>query len=123
MAALISLIYFLIGLQVVTVLENPGDQTVFGLITGAVFLVGALVLLFFDNRVLWGLGALAQALIIFTYFNLAPEREPHYEAWGIVIRVIQVLLLGALVYLAIRPRTEASPTPSQAMEKATVGGR
>jgi hypothetical protein len=89
-AALTDRIYLLNGLQAVSVLENAEDQTVFGLIAGAAFLAGTLILLFFDNRVLWGLGALAQAFIIFTYFNLAPEREPSYEIWGIVIRVIQM---------------------------------
>jgi hypothetical protein len=104
-AALISLLYFLIGFQVVTVLDNAEDQTVFGLVTGGAFLVGTLMILFTDNRVLWGLGATAQALIIAMYFNLAPEREPSYEPWGIIIRVLQVLLLGGLVYLTVRPKT------------------
>ena len=37
------------------------------------------------------------------YFNLAGKRPPQFEAWGIAIRVFQVLLLGALRYLAARP--------------------
>ncbi|GEM_PF-3348804 len=120
LAVLTSLIYFLIGFQVLAVLEDPTDQTVFGLISGTAFMVGALVILFFDNRLLMGLGALAQAIIIFTYFNLAPEREPNFEMWGITIRVIQVLLLGALGYLAIRPRIEASPAEKEAQERVSV---
>jgi hypothetical protein len=109
MAGLISLLYFLIAFQVVTVLDNPEDQTVFGLITGGAFLLGALMILFTDNRVIWGLGAGAQALIIAMYFDLAAAREPAYEPWGIFIRVLQVLLFGALVYLTIRPKTPAAP--------------
>jgi hypothetical protein len=33
------------------------------------------------------------------YFAVAPDREPSFEPWGIVIRVVQVLLLAALVML------------------------
>jgi hypothetical protein len=101
-----SLAYFLIGLQVLTVLEDPGDQTSFGFIAGSAFLLGALVIILTDNRVVMGLGAFAQAFIIFTYFNLASEREPAFEIWGILIRVVQLLLFGALVYLALGPGAE-----------------
>jgi hypothetical protein len=117
MAGVTSLVYFLIGFGAVTVLENPQDQTVFGLIAGAAFLAATMILLFFDSRVLWGLGALAQAFIIFTYFNLAPEREPSFEVWGILIRVAQALLLGALVYLAVRPINSAGPAEERVMER------
>lgn len=113
LASLTSLMYFLIGFQVLTVLENPEDQTVFGLISGTAFLLGAVAIqVFGDRRLLMGLGALTQAFIIFTYLNLASEREPAFEVWGITIRVIQVLLLAALVYLAARP-APIEPVPAE----------
>lgn len=105
LAGLISLIYFLIGFQVLTVLDRLEDQVVFGLIAGSAFLIGALVIEIFDRRVVMGLGAAAQAFIIYTYVDLASQREPSFEIWGIVIRVIQVALFVTLLYLAMRPRT------------------
>jgi hypothetical protein len=105
LAGLISLIYFLIGFQLLTVLDRPKDQVVFGLIAGSAFLIGALFIEMFDRRLVMGLGAAAQAFIIYTYFDLASQRQPSFEIWGIVIRVIQVALFTALLYLAMRPRT------------------
>ncbi len=52
-------------------------------------------------------GAVLQALIIFMYFTLAAERIPEFEVWGILLRVVQIPLLGAITYLAIRPRRHA----------------
>lgn len=100
LAVVISLLYFLIGSRAVTVIEDTADQTAFGLIAGGAFLLGAVVILAFDRRFLWILGALAQVFIILVYFDLADERVPSYEFWGISIRVLQVLLLGGLLYLA-----------------------
>jgi hypothetical protein len=120
-AVLISLVYFLIGFKAVTVLDNVDDQTAFGLMAGGAFLVGAMLIFLTDNRVLWGIGAVAQALIIATYFNLAPERIPSYEPWGISIRVLQVLLLGALVYLAMRRKGSVVSRPARPFESLRAG--
>lgn len=100
LALVISLLYFLIGSRAVTVIEDTAGQTAFGLIAGGAFLLGAVVILAFDRRFLWILGTLAQVFTILVYFDLADERVPSYEFWGISIRVLQVLLLGALLYLA-----------------------
>lgn len=108
-ATAMSLIYFLIGLQAITVLENPEEQTAFGLIAGSAFLLGAGVILAFDRRWLWALGALIQIFIMYVYFDLAPERVPSYEAWGVALRVLQVPLIGALAYFAWRPEPGAEP--------------
>jgi hypothetical protein len=35
------------------------------------------------------------------YFSLASKRNPHFEMWGIVIRVVQFPLLASLIYLAV----------------------
>lgn len=100
LAVVISLLYFLIGSRAITVIEDTADQTAFGLIAGGAFLLGAVVILAFDRRFLWILGTLAQVFIVLVYFDLSDERVPSYEFWGISIRVLQVLLLGALLYLA-----------------------
>ncbi|HSJ35150.1 MAG TPA: hypothetical protein VLB85_08870, partial [Acidimicrobiia bacterium] len=85
-AVLIALIYFMIGFQLVSVLEDATDQTTFGLIAGGAFVIGTALILAFDRRLLWALGAAAQVMIIYTYFNLADQRVPDYEFWGVLIR-------------------------------------
>src|SRR5690606_235327 len=107
LAAAIAIVYFLIGSEVVTVWEGGVGQRQFGLLAGSAFLAGAVVISFTDKRVLWVLGALAQVPIILAYFDFASEREPAFEPWGITIRVLQVVLIFALGYLAsTRPRVE-----------------
>lgn len=106
-AMLIALIYFMIGFQLVSVLEDTTDQTAFGLIAGGAFVTGAALTLAFDRRLLWTLGAAVQIMIIYTYFNLADQRVPEFELWGVLIRVLQVVLTALLVYMAAAPsRTE-----------------
>ena len=107
MAAIASLIYFLIGLRVVSVIQNPEEQVGFGLAAGAGFAIAALLILSVDQRSLWVAGAVLQALIILMYFTLAVERIPEFELWGILLRIVQVPLLAAITYLAIRPREHA----------------
>ena len=103
MAACASFIYFLIGLRVVSVIQNPEEQVGFGFAAGAGFAVAALLILSVDQRSLWVAGAVLQVLIIFMYFILAAERVPEFEVWGILLRIVQVPLLVAVTYLAIRP--------------------
>lgn len=102
-AMLVALIYFLIGFQLVAVLEDTSEQIAFGLIAGGAFVIGAALILAFDRRWLWTMGALAQLFIIWTYFDLAEQRVPDYEFWGVLIRVLQVILTALLVYLAVVP--------------------
>jgi hypothetical protein len=93
--------YFLIGTHVLPVLENGGrDQTMFGIVAGCGFALGALLLLVAKHRIVWVLGAALQVAVIMIYFKVAPDRTPHYEVWGLTLRVPQVLILGALAYLS-----------------------
>lgn len=101
MSGATAVMYFLIGFHVVSVLDAPADQT-WGLIAGGAYAFGALLLLAFDRRVLWILGAILQVFVIYTYFNLASQRTPAYEVWGILIRIAQLMILIALVYLEVR---------------------
>lgn len=105
----IAAVYVLIGLEVVHAGEQvdeageAADIRVFGFGAAAIFLVGMALLLAFDRRVLWGIGAVLQAAIIAMYVAVGPDREPSFEAWGLGLRVPQLLLLGILVLLALRP--------------------
>ena len=110
-AMLIALIYFMIGFQLVSVLEDTTHQTTFGLIAGGAFVIGTALILAFDRRLLWTLGAAAQVMIIYTYFNLADQRVPEYELWGVLIRVLQVVLTAFLVYLAAAPSKGSQEEP------------
>jgi hypothetical protein len=102
LSGLTAFLYLLIGLNAVTVGDNmtPTEQRAFGFPAAAVFIGGAIVAVLWDQRWLWIVGAVGLALIIMMYFNLASERDPRFEFWGILIRVAQLPLLASLVYLA-----------------------
>jgi len=110
LAALIAIVYFLIGFQLISVIDTPSDQ-IFGIFAGAGYALGVALLLRVKRRIVWILGALLQVFVIFTYFNLASERSPAYEVWGIALRVAQVLLLILLAFLAARPRLDPALRP------------
>lgn len=101
LCAVTALLYALIGFHVVTVLDGGAEQT-WGLAPAIAYALGAVLLIAYDRRLLWILGAVLQVFVIYTYFNLASQRAPAFEVWGIVIRVIQVLILASLVYLEAR---------------------
>lgn len=109
LAGAIALVYALIATHVVTVLAGSADTVArdqFGFAAPAalVFVVGAVLLLRYDDLRLWVLGALLQVTIVVMYLGLAPEREPSFELWGVTIRVLQVALFVALARLALQRR-------------------
>jgi len=113
LAASMAVIYFLIGLGVITVIEGQADDPsmlFFGAMAGGAFLLGATLLAELDRRWLWIVGALFQVFVIWGYVAIAPQRDPAFEVWGILLRVIQVPLFVALVALALRP-PEPHPVP------------
>lgn len=89
--------------------EELGIRLAFATPAAVVFFVGAFLLLRYDDRRLWLAGVVLQLLIIAMYISVGADREPAFEAWGIAIRVVQVLLLVPLTYLAVRkpPEVEA----------------
>lgn len=103
LSAVIALIYLLIGLRVLDVVDTTADQTSFGLIAAGAFALGALAFARANSRFVFGLGVGVVAFVIIAYFAIAPERSPEYETWGITLKVLQVMLLVGLGYLAIRP--------------------
>lgn len=96
-------IYYLIGFGVLQVADlDPGESLLpFGLMAGSAFLLGTVLLVAFDRQVLWMLGAVLQVLVVAGYFAVAPDRTPHFEVWGIALRIIQLPLFAGLVYLAL----------------------
>jgi len=119
MAAFAALLYLLIGFGVLQVVEaGPDDPSLlwFGLPAGVAFLFGAVVMLVSERTILWVLGAVFQVFAISAYFGVAADREPAYEFWGIVLRVVQALILIALAVLLAR-----YPTPARARAAARRG--
>jgi len=110
----IAVIYFLIGFHVVTVLDANADQT-FGLFAGVAYALGVVLLLAYERRIVWILGAILQVFVIFTYFNLAAQRAPAFEVWGILLRIAQFVLLIVLTYLAIRAPQASASSPGGKM--------
>ena len=101
----VAAIYFLIGFEVIKVVNASVDDMSmfgFGVPAGSAFVIGAVLLIAFDHRSLWFLGALLQVATIVMYFAISPQREPPFEIWGILIKIGQALLLLTLVYLSVR---------------------
>jgi hypothetical protein len=120
-SATIAAIYYLIGLGVLTVVTpaaNDPSMAVFSLSAGSAFLLGAVLLVAFDRRLLWVLGAVLQLLVVWGYFAVAPDRTPAFEAWGITLRIIQLPLFAALVYLAVRAPESGATHPNLHLERS-----
>jgi hypothetical protein len=116
-----AMIYFLIGFEVLPVVDVSDGPSLlyFGIPAGLAFMLGAFLLLAYDRRALWMLGTAFQVFVILMYINVAPERTPPYEFWGILLRVAQLIILAALIYLVIRPPLEQATTKNiHAVRKA-----
>lgn len=104
LAAVISLLYFALGLGVGSVMVSSANQEALGRTAGAAFLLIAIAVVAFDHRAMWGAAVAGLAFVIWSYFDLAPERTPGFEAWGTTIVVLEILLLAGLMYLALGPK-------------------
>lgn len=105
LAAAVALIYALIGFEVLFIGETkPGDPSLlwFGGPAALAFAFGAVAVVASDRKLVWALGALFQVFVIWAYFDVAPQRTPPFEVWGIVLRVAQVPILLGLAYLLVR---------------------
>ncbi len=104
-ASVMALIYFGIGLGVLDLGGSGSDRTfllAFGAMAGGAFLLGAILLVRSDRRWVWILGVVFQVFVYWAYIDVSKQRTPPFEVWGVTLRIIQVPLLGALVYLAAR---------------------
>jgi hypothetical protein len=115
-ATAMAAIYILIGLDVIQVVDaQPGgtDLFGFGMSAAALFGVGAILLVALDRRPLWAIGAVLQVLVAVMYVAVSVDRSPPFEPWGIALRVLQLPLFAALVYLALRPSSASTPVRSR----------
>jgi peptidoglycan/LPS O-acetylase OafA/YrhL len=111
-----AVIYLLIGLGILDIGGSASGETVdlalFGFAAGIAYLVLALLLMFTDRRWLWILAALLMLWVYVIYVSTSGGREPPFEVWGIALRVIQLPLLAALIYLSWN-------SPGSAMREAS----
>ena len=104
-AAIMAAVYVLIGLGVLNVGGSDSDRAflwVFGALAGGAFLLGALLLVAVDRPWVWVAGLIFQVFVYWAYVDVSKSRTPPFETWGITLRIIQLPLLVALGYLAIR---------------------
>jgi hypothetical protein len=105
-SAATAALYFGIGIGVLEVVDEAsakadGGMLTFGAAAGSAFVLGAILLVLFDHRGLWLLGAVLQIGVLVMYVAVSPQRTPPFELWGIVIKVLQAAILVALVYLLL----------------------
>lgn len=100
MATVVAVVYFMIGFQIVSVIDKTEEQLFFALPAALVYALGVFLLIRFDRRDFWIAGALFQVFVIFMYFNRASIRIPDFEFWGVFLRIPQMLLFVTLAYLA-----------------------
>jgi hypothetical protein len=110
LAAVMAAIYALIWLGVLSVgRAETGELGILG-VAGGVFLLLAVALWRTRSRVLWASAAVLQLLLTAMYVAIAPERQPHYELWGVTLRVLGVALLVLLATLLVRSRAGRDAT-------------
>ena len=105
-----AMLYLLIGVGVLTVVDTSAGAAPslleFGLLAGSAYLLGAGLLIAFDRRSLWLLGAVLQVGVIVMYVLVSSQRTPPFELWGLTIKVLQAVILAALLWLSVTaPRT------------------
>jgi hypothetical protein len=99
---LMALIYLLIFAGPLSIGEaTSGDLGILG-VAGLVFAGMALLLWFVAKPLVLGAIAAVQVPIFAMYLAVAPERDPSFELWGVSLRVLQVVLVGALLMLLAR---------------------
>jgi len=118
LAVAVGVLYLLIALQVIHVADTTGKDSPFiPMMAAAVaFWLGAVLLAVIDRRIVWLLGAAVQVVVLIGYVAVAPSRDPHVEAWGLLIKLAQIVILGSLVYLTVTwsrdaRRSMAGPRP------------
>jgi hypothetical protein len=108
-------IYFLIGLRIFDIGGSTTGDTVdvgmFGASAGSAFLALAVLLVLTDRRWLWIPAVLFQLFVYAIYIGTSAIRVPPFEIYGITLRIVQVPLVLALVYLSVKaPMSTRAPS-------------
>ncbi len=103
LAAATAGLYAVVGFAVVDMSSKAENGPIVPLVMTAFFFAALTVLLALrPRRVSYLTGAAMCAIAIVGYFVIAPSRDPSFEAWGLSIKAVQVVLLAALAWLARR---------------------
>ena len=115
----VAVIYMQIGFSVVVVTADQTGVVPPMLLAGAVFAVLAAGLAVSNARWVPAVGAALQLVVLVGYVVIASERTPAYELWGVTTKALQVLLLIALAYLALRRpvRTAVQPRGERTLSR------
>jgi hypothetical protein len=103
-AMVLAMIYLLIGFEAITVRSvtevEPGPAV--PLVIEGLALCGlAAALLLSERRIVPIAGAVLMVVVIAGYLAVAPSRDPSFETWGIVLKLAQIGLLGAMLFLSL----------------------
>lgn len=106
-ATLTAAAYLIVGLEWIAVdgiAEVEPGPAVPLVIAGVVFAGLAALLAVRPGRIVYLAGALLCVAVLAMYVVVAPSRDPSYEPWGLAIKALEAVLLGALGYLLVRGR-------------------
>lgn len=110
LTAATALLYAIVGFAVVDISNGTEEGLIVPLVmTAFIFAALTVVLALRSDRNSYLAGAALCAIAIFGYFVIAPSRDPSFEAWGLSIKAVQVVLLVALAWLA-RHSAKRAPT-------------
>ncbi len=115
LGAVTAVLYFIIATPAVKVIDGDDEPNVVFLIAGLLFLVGVAVVLRVDRRLYLLLFTAFDAFVVWAYFQIAPERTPSFEVWGLTLRIPQVLLLAVLLFLLLTHRQMETPAKDEAL--------
>ncbi len=104
-----AVLYFVVGFAIVDISNGTDEGPIVPLVmTAVVFAALTVVLAVRSDRNSYLAGAALCAIAIVGYFVIAPSRDPSFEAWGLSIKAVQVVLLAALAWLARHGAERAS---------------
>lgn len=107
----IALLYALMFLGILSVEGVSGDERGIVGLAAAVFVALTVALWRRRSRLLWVGAAGLQLVMGAMYVAIAPERDPSFEVWGLTIRGLSLVLLGALVGLLVSVRRDRMVAP------------
>jgi hypothetical protein len=108
LTAATAALYAVVGFAVVDISSKPENGPIVPLaMTAFVFAALTVLLALRPRRISYLTGAALCAVAIVGYFVIAPSRDPSFEAWGLSIKALQVMLLAALAWLARRSTGQA----------------
>lgn len=112
----VQLVAAVYGLLAAGVLDlgaaDSGELGILG-VAGVVHLLLAAGLWLWPRRVLLSATVLLQLALAALYVAIAPERDPSYEVWGLMIRALSAVLVVLAILAMVRGagRTDASTDP------------